>query len=98
MNPPTFMGSELFVAAFRLAGVSAYAAGPEGAGALFDRLAAERPPLLLVGESCVSQVGEAKLRAAIIRAEPPLLLVADLPGRAAPENLAAMIREELGVA
>jgi vacuolar-type H+-ATPase subunit F/Vma7 len=98
MQPPVFIGNELAAAGYRLAGVQVADAAVESARVLFDRFLALRPPLLLIGESCIPAIGEAKLLAAIAEANPPVLIVADRPGRSFHDTLPESIRQELGVA
>ena len=98
MDAAVFMGSELYAAGFRLAGLDAHAPEPSSAAALFEKLLAQHPALLLVGESCVTAVGPARIRSAVSQAAPPVLVIADQPGQPSLEELAAEVRAELGVA
>ena len=98
MSAPVFLGSELFAAAYRLAGARAYAPEPAAAPALFDTLVAAHPPLVLLGESCIAHVGVARVYAAVSTADPPVLVITDRPGPSAADVLAADILAELGIA
>ena len=98
MDTAVFMGSELYAAGFRLAGAEAHAPDHAAAAALFESLLAQHPPLLLLGESCVAAIGASRVYAAVSRADPPVAVVPDRPGQSFPEDLAAEVRSELGIA
>ena len=98
MAVPVFMGNEVMVAGYRLAGAQAYASQPESAGTLFEQLLAQQPPLILLGESCIAGIGAARVYAAVSRAHPPVLVVADRVGQTRADDLPASILSALGVA
>lgn len=97
MQPPVFIGNELAAAGYRLAGVRIADGAVESERTLFEKFLALQPPLLLVGESCIPAIGEARVFAAIAEANPPVLVVADRPGTRFHDTLPESIRQELGV-
>jgi len=97
MGPPVFIGNELTAAAFRLAGLEAIGCDPDAARMRFEEHIAGETRLLLVGQSCVAAIGAERLSAAAARADPAVLVVADVPGEGLQDELPDSIRRELGV-
>lgn len=93
---PLVISDRLTAAGFRLAGMETVLATPDN---LRERLHAAlrgRQPILLTAD-LAEQLPAAELAAIIRRAHPPLAVVPDVSGHGASPDLAAKVRQALGV-
>jgi vacuolar-type H+-ATPase subunit F/Vma7 len=97
MSFSAFIGDEVSAAGFRLAGVEVHVPESGQASDLFERLLA-RSQLLMVTAEVAAQLPEAQLRRALIAGRPLVLVVPDVRGRVPPDDLAARLRRQLGMA
>lgn len=96
MAIPAFVGDEATAAGYRLAGarVRVPAAGEEAAALAEARAEA---PLVLITAACAARVDAAMLRSALAALAPLVVVVADARNGAAPPDLAARLRGQLGL-
>ena len=96
MAAPVFLGDEVSVAGWRLAGADARvpAAGEEGA-ALAAALA--QAPLVIVSADIAAQIPEPALRAALRALSPLTVVVPDLRGTAPFPDVAVRMKHQLGI-
>jgi vacuolar-type H+-ATPase subunit F/Vma7 len=97
MTAVVFVGDATSAAGFRLAGVHAIVPPPGGERAAL-RTAREAAPLVLVSASVAARVPPAELSAALAALAPIVAVVPDLTGGAAPPDLAARLKAQLGLA
>ena len=94
-----YLGDEVTAAGFRLAGAATVVVSggaDDAAQALHGALASSE--LVLLAADVAQALPRALLEGALLALAPPLLVVPDLAGRAAVPDLAARLREELGLA
>ncbi len=91
-----FIGDEVTAAGFRLAGFSVYTPAPEAITTLFDQLSEEMELLIITAEMAHS-IPEKLLRRTFDRGNPLLLVIPDIRNRAQPIDLAAELRQQLGM-
>ncbi len=96
MTAPVFLGDEVSAAGFRLAGaiVRTPARGDETAAFLAARRDAA---LILVSADVATRIDPATLRGAQMATAPLVAIVPDVTGAAAPPDLAARLRTQLGL-
>ncbi|MDQ2092191.1 V-type ATP synthase subunit F [Marimonas arenosa] len=96
MQEILFIGDEVTAAGFRLAGVDTRVAAPGEAAELVTAEMPQRRVILLTTE-----LGQALPKAVMDRlqqsAEPVVVFLPDLPGRAGALDLEARVRRELGI-
>lgn len=96
MAAPVFLGDEVSAAGWRLAGAEVRTPAPgEEAAAL--AWACARTPLVLVSAAVAQGVGVAAMQRAGAALSPLVLVVPGLHGDAAPPDLAARLRGQLGL-
>jgi vacuolar-type H+-ATPase subunit F/Vma7 len=91
-----FLGDEVSAAGFRLAGAEVHSPAAGEAGTLFRRLRDECELLILTAETAAEIPGEL-LQQAADQGRPLVLVVADAARRQEPPDLAARVREQLGM-
>ena len=91
-----FIGDELTAAGFRLAGAEVHNPPAPEIPALFRRLR-ERCELLILTAEAATGVPEALMQQTTAAGKPLLLMVPDARGRSRPEDLAALLRDQLGM-
>ena len=96
MTAPVYLGDEVSVAGYRLAGAHGRTprVGEETAALAWAR---SHSPLVLVSAAEAARVGEAVLRPALSALAPLVLIVPDLHGKVALPDLAARLRGQLGL-
>jgi len=96
MTAPVYLGDEVSAAGYRLAGASVRtpAAGDETA-ALAEACA--QAPLVLLSAAVAARVAEDRLRRALAALTPLVLIVPDRAGEVPLPDLAARLREQLGL-
>ena len=92
----TFIGDELTAAGFRLAGAEVHSPPAPEIPALFRRLR-ERCELLILTAEAATGVPEALMQQTTAAGRPLLLVVPDARGGRRPEDLAALLRDKLGM-
>ena len=97
MTAIVFVGDATSAAGFRLAGVRAIVPPPGGERAAL-RTARGTAPLVLVSASVAVRVPPSELSAALAALTPIVAVVPDLAGGAAPPDLAARLKAQLGLA
>jgi vacuolar-type H+-ATPase subunit F/Vma7 len=97
MTAVVFVGDATSAAGFRLAGVRAIVP-PTGGERAALRTARKAAPLVLVSASVAARVPPAELSAALAALAPIVAVVPDLTGAAAPPDLAARVKAQLGLA
>ena len=97
MTAVVFVGDATSAAGFRLAGVRAIVP-PTGGERAALRTARDAAPLVLVSASVAARVPPAELSAALAALTPIVAVVPDLTGAAAPPDLAARVKAQLGLA
>lgn len=96
MAAPAFVGEARAAAAWRLAGARVFTPGPGGAAAALQAARLESP-LVLLSAALLPAIGDAALRAAQAAPAPLLIVVPDVDGDAALPDIAARLREQLGL-
>lgn len=91
-----FIGDELSAAGFRLAGARVHSPPAAELAELFRRLGQECELLILTAEA-VAGVPEALMQQTTAAGRPLLLVVPDARESRRPEDLAAMLRDKLGM-
>ena len=96
MTAPFYLGDEVSAAGYRLAGASVRtpAAGDE-TSALSEACA--QAPLVLLSAAVAARIAEGVLRSALSALAPLVLIVPDLAGDVPLPDLAARLREQLGL-
>jgi vacuolar-type H+-ATPase subunit F/Vma7 len=96
MSAPIYLGDDVGAAGYRLAGarLCTPAAG-EARAALAKAL--EDAPLVLVSAAMATQIGQTALLPALAGDAPLVLVVPDADGSAAPADVAARMRAQLGL-
>jgi vacuolar-type H+-ATPase subunit F/Vma7 len=96
MPAPVYLGDEVSAAGYRLAGarVSVPERGTEAA-ALAE--ACGSAPLILVSAAVAARIPEAAMRRALAALAPLTLIVPDLAGEAKVPDVAARLRQQLGL-
>lgn len=96
MGAPVYLGDEVSAAGWRLAGVTARAPRPgEETAALTWALA--QAPLVLVSAAVAAGIAAPVLRAAMLALSPLVQVVPDREGQVPLPDLAARLREQLGL-
>jgi vacuolar-type H+-ATPase subunit F/Vma7 len=96
MGAPVYLGDEVSAAGWRLAGAAVHTPAPgEEAAAL--AAACAQAPLVLVSAAVAAGIAAPMLRAALLALSPLVLLVPDRQGRVPLPDLAARLREQLGL-
>ncbi|MFO1317946.1 MAG: hypothetical protein U1F58_20305 [Burkholderiales bacterium] len=96
MAIPAFVGDEVTAAGYRLAGARVRVPAPGDEGAALAAARAESP-LVLISAACAARVDPAAMRAALAALAPLVVVVADAQRGAAPPDLAARLRGQLGL-
>lgn len=91
-----FIGDELTAAGFRLGGAEVHTPAAGQLPALFRRLR-ERTELLILTAEAAAGVPQALMRQTTAAGRPLLLVLPDARGRSRPEDLAALLRHQLGM-
>ena len=96
MKTCAFIGDEVSAAGFRLAGAEVHSPAEQETATLFRRLRDECELLILTAEAA-DRVPDELLQQCAEQGRPLLLVVADAAGRRRPPDLAARVREQLGM-
>jgi vacuolar-type H+-ATPase subunit F/Vma7 len=96
MRPPIFIGDEVSAVGFRLAGAQVTILEGQDPVAAFDQACAAAD-LVLISAEAAERIPAADLRAALRRGQPLVLVVPDVRGHAAPPDLGAGLRRQLGL-
>jgi vacuolar-type H+-ATPase subunit F/Vma7 len=91
-----FIGDEVSAAGFRLAGATVYGEQDGEPDALFRRLR-DQHELLILSAEAADRVSHEQLQQAAELGHPLVLVVPDAGGRMQPPDLAARVREQLGM-
>lgn len=96
MGAPVYLGDEVSAAGWRLAGVTVRSPQPgdEAAALAWARVQA---PLVLVSAAVAAGIAAPVLRAALLALSPLVQVVPDRQGRVPLPDLAARLREQLGL-
>ena len=96
MPAPIYLGDEVSAAGYRLAGaqVSVPERGTESAS-LAE--ACRSAPLILVSAAVAARIPDAEMRRALAALAPLTLIVPDLTGEASVPDVAARLRQQLGL-
>lgn len=95
---PYFIGDEAAAAGYRLAGFRVRPCGPDGAAGVLDELLSEgSASLILLAAPHARRVGDERLRRLTRDCDPPVTVVRDAAGTAAPPDLARRVKAMLGV-
>ena len=97
MAVPAFIGDEVTATGYRLAGARVRVPDAGGETAALAAARAESP-LVLITAACAARVDADALRAALAALSPVVAIVADAQNGAAPPDLAARLRGQLGLA
>ena len=97
MTAVVFVGDATSAAGFRLAGVRAIVPTPGQERAAL-RTAREHAPLVLLAASVAARVPASELSVALAALTPIVAVVPDITGGAAPPDLAARLKAQLGLA
>jgi vacuolar-type H+-ATPase subunit F/Vma7 len=96
MSVPVFIGDEASASGYRLAGLQVRVPGADDVSAVLAA-ACEEAPLVLISADIARQLPEGEREHLLARVAPPVVVVPDVRGRAAPEDLATRLRRQLGV-
>jgi vacuolar-type H+-ATPase subunit F/Vma7 len=96
-GPCAFIGDEVSAAGFRLAGADCYSSGTGDLPALFRRLRADAEMILVTAEAA-RKLPDSLLAEALREQRPPILVIADVRGQLQPDDLAAALKRQLGLA
>ena len=96
MSAPIYLGDDVSAAGYRLAGARVRAPGAAEARAALARALVDAP-LVLVSAALAADIGEAALLPALGAVAPLVLVVPDANGNAAPLDVAARMRAQLGL-
>jgi vacuolar-type H+-ATPase subunit F/Vma7 len=91
-----FIGDEITALGFRLAGASIQTPALAEVASVLRELRG-RPGLLVLTADCAAAVPAAQLQAAMIAAEPLLVLIPSAAGGMPAPDLAAAVRQQLGM-
>jgi len=97
MTAVVFVGDATSAAGFRLAGVHTIVPAPGRERAAL-RAARDDAPLVLLAASVAARLPAAELSAALAALTPIVAVVPDITGSAAPPDLAARLKAQLGLA
>jgi len=97
MDACALIGDELTAAGFRLAGFDVYVPAPEEATTCFEKLL-EKMELLIITAEIAQTIPDELLHQAAIHSQPLILVIPDVRGRTQPTDLAADLRQQLGMA
>ena len=96
MSAPIYLGDDVSAAGYRVAGARVRTPAPGKARAALAQAMVDAP-LVLVSAALASEIGEPALLPALAAAAPLVLVVADAQGGAAPPDVAARLRAQLGL-
>ena len=96
MSAPIYLGNDVSAAGYRLAGARVRTSAAGDARAALTQALVDAP-LVLVSAALATDIGEAALLPALAATEPLVLVVADANGSAAPPDVAARMRAQLGL-
>jgi vacuolar-type H+-ATPase subunit F/Vma7 len=96
VNAPIYLGDEVSAAGYRLAGAQVRTPGRGEASAALAKARAEAP-LVLVSATVAADIGAGALRPALAATEPLVLVVPDVNGTTRLPDVAARMREQLGL-
>jgi hypothetical protein len=96
MTAPIYLGDDVGAAGWRLAGALVRTPAPGQARAALAQ-ALDDAPLVLVSAALATDIGEAALLPALAAVAPLVLVVPDANGSAAPPDVAARMRSQLGL-
>jgi len=96
MSAPIYLGDDVSAAGYRLAGARVRTPAAGDVRAALTRALVDAP-LVLVSAALATDIGEAALLPALAATEPLVLVVADANGSAAPPDVAARMRAQLGL-
>src|SRR5690349_21370642 len=96
MTAPIYLGGDVGGAGFRLAGARVRTPDARDARAALAQAIGDAP-LVLVSASLAAELGDAALLPALAAVAPLVLVVADANGGAAPPDVAARMRAQLGL-
>jgi len=96
MDRPLVISDRLTAAGFRLAGMSVLVTKPDQAQERFRQAMTQDAPVLITAELAAC-VPAAEIEQAVIRARPPVSLIADLSGHLAAPDMTSRVRRALGV-
>jgi len=96
MSAPIYLGNDVSATGYRLAGARVRTPAAGDARAALTQALVDAP-LVLVSAALATDIGEAALLPALAATEPLVLVVADANGSAAPPDVAARIRAQLGL-
>ncbi|HKJ10730.1 MAG TPA: Vacuolar H+transporting two-sector ATPase F subunit [Gammaproteobacteria bacterium] len=97
MAAPLFIGDPLTAAGYRLAGARVHLAAGDDDPAALLAWGLEQTGLLILGADFAQRLPEPELRAALRHRRTLVVTVPDAGGHAAPPDLAAWLRGQLGV-
>lgn len=92
-----YIGDEATAAGFRLAGLDARVAGPGDAAEFLRQAVREDNDCVLLSGLLAEFIPAAELEAALVASRPLLTLVPDIRGQGTPPDLAATVRNALGI-
>jgi len=96
MRVPIYLGDEVTAAGYRLAGAHVRVPAPADANAAFEEARA-LAPLVIVSAAFAVHIDATELRAALTALQPLVLIVPDARGEIPRPDLAARLREQLGM-
>jgi vacuolar-type H+-ATPase subunit F/Vma7 len=96
MSTPVFVGDEVSAAGFRLAGLRVRVPNDDDLIATIE-WACGRAPLVLIGAETAQRLSAAELDEYLSRLSPPVVIVPDVRGAAAPPDIAKRLRQQLGM-
>ncbi|MGD8206635.1 MAG: V-type ATP synthase subunit F [Thiohalocapsa sp.] len=97
MGRCVFIGDEVSAAGLRLAGVDCHVPAAAETADLFRRLRGSSGLIMITAE-LAAHLPEGLLADAVREQRPPVMVVADIRGRAAPPDVAAALKRQLGLA
>ena len=97
MGRPVFIGDEATAAAYRLAGFEIRVVTPDQAALAWRRALEQAPPVLLITGECAAKVPADVLDDALLRCDPPVVIVPDAASRAPLPDYAGRVRASLGI-
>jgi vacuolar-type H+-ATPase subunit F/Vma7 len=97
MAAPILIGDRLTAVGFRLAGIRALVVDPADAAAAFREALGHHAGPILITAALAARVPSAILDKAIRKADPPIAVIPDVAGAAAPADMAEKVRRALGV-
>lgn len=96
MSVPVFIGDEVSACGYRLAGLRVRVPAREEVDAVLAA-ACEDASLILLGAGVARWLPEVQLQRLLARDTPPVVVVPDVNGLAAPDDMALRMRRQLGV-